>query len=118
MTGAARTEIPETGVFLWVDVRDLALAHVKTIESSEAANKRFFVTAGYFSNKEIADIVRDAFPALEGKVPEKGAKGGTYPEGGVYKFDNSRVKEVLGVNFRSLKDSIVDTAKSLQEIGA
>lgn len=98
-------------------MRDLALAHVKAAELPEAANKRFFVTAGYFSNEEIADIVRENFPELKDKVPAKGTKGGGYPAEGIYKYDNSRTREVLGIQFRSLKDSIVDTVKSLQAVG-
>ena len=117
MTGKAKEEIPATGTFIWVDVRDLALAHVKAAELPEAANKRFFVTAGYFSNEEIADIVRDNFPELKDKVPAQGTKGGGYPKEGIYKCDNSRVKEVLGVQCRSLKESIVDTVKTLQAVG-
>ena len=117
MTGKAKEEIPATGTFIWVDVRDLALAHVKAAELPGAANKRFFVTAGYFSNEEIADIIRDNFPNLKDKVPAQGTKGGGYPKEGIYKYDNSRVKEVLGVQFRSLKESIVDAVKSLQAVG-
>ena len=118
MTGKAKEELPPTGTYIWTDVRDLALAHVKAVELPEAANKRFFVTAGYFSNEEIADIMRDNFPELMNELPAKGTKGGGYPDGGIYKYDNSRVKEDLGIKFRSLKESIVDTVKSLQEVGA
>lgn len=116
MTGKAKEEIPATGIFIWTDVRDLALAHVKAAEVPDAANKRFFITAGYFSNEEIADIVRDNYPALEDKLPTKGTKGGEYPSEGVYKYDNSRTKDVLGIQFRSLKESIVDTVRSLQAV--
>lgn len=118
MTGKAKEELPPTGTFIWTDVRDLALAHVKAAELPEAANKRFFVTAGYFSNEEIADIIRDNFPQLKNELPAQGTKGGGYPENGIYKYDNSRVKAVLGIEFRSLKESIVDTVKSLQAVGA
>ena len=118
MTGKAKEEIPPTGTFIWTDVRDLALAHVKAAELSEAANKRFFVTAGYFSNEEIANIVRDNYPDLKDQVPKKGTKGGEYPTEGLYKYDNSRTKEVLGIHFRSLKESVVDTVKTLQEVSA
>lgn len=117
MTGKAKEEIPATGTFIWTDVRDLALAHVKAAELPDAANKRFFITAGYFSNEEIADIVRDNYPELKDKVPAKGTKGGEYPKDGIYKYDNARSREILGIQYRSLKESIVDTVKSLQAVG-
>lgn len=115
-TGQNKDEIPDTGTYIWVDVRDLALAHVKAIEVDEAAGKRFFITAGYFSNKEIAEIIRKNFPEYEKELPGKDVKGGDYPKEGVYKYDNSRVKEVLGIKFRELEGSIVDTVKSLKDI--
>ena len=116
MTGKAKDEIPPTATPIWTDVRDLALAHAKAAELPEAANKRFFVVAGYFSNEEVADIIRDNYPELKDKLPVKGTKGGEYPAEGLYKYDNSRTKGVLGIEFRSLKESIVDTVKSLQAI--
>ena len=82
MIGKARQEIAPTGTFIWTDVRDLALAHVRAAERPEAAGKRFFITTGYFSNKEIANIIRDSFPDLESKLPTKDTKGGDYPEEG------------------------------------
>lgn len=118
LTGKAKAELPPTGTFIWTDVRDLALAHVRAMELKEAGGKRFFITAGHFSNEEIADIIRDAHPELKEKLPAKGVKGGGYPSEGLYGFDNSRSKEVLGIKYRSLKESILDTVKSLQEIGA
>lgn len=117
MTGKSKDEIPPTGTFIWVDVRDLALAHVKAAELPDAANKRFFITAGYFSNKEIADIIRDAYPDLEDKLPSKDTKGGEMAKE-IYGYDNKRTLEVLGIKFRTLKESIVDTVKSLQAVGA
>ncbi|OQO01317.1 hypothetical protein B0A48_12872 [Cryoendolithus antarcticus] len=118
MQGKAKEEIAPTGTYIWVDVRDLALCHVLAGEKEEAANKRFFITAGYFSNKEIAQIVGKNYPQYEDGLPTEKTPGGGYPEGGIYKWDNSRVKEVLGVKFRTLEESIVDTVKSLQAVGA
>ena len=82
MTGKAKDEIPPTGVFIWTDVRDLALAHVKAMELPEAGSKRFFVTAGYFNNREIANILRDTYPERAAKLPTPETKGGDYPEEG------------------------------------
>jgi nucleoside-diphosphate-sugar epimerase len=118
ITGQNKDEIPDTGTYIWTDVRDLALAHVKAIEVPEAAGKRFFITEGYFTNKEIAEIIRKDFPELQGELPAKNVKGGGYPEAGLYKFDNSQTVQVLGIKFRGLEESIVDTVKSLQAVGA
>uniref|UniRef100_A0A8H7KDT0 NAD-dependent epimerase/dehydratase domain-containing protein n=1 Tax=Bionectria ochroleuca TaxID=29856 RepID=A0A8H7KDT0_BIOOC len=50
--------LPPTGTFLFTDVRDLALAHVRAIEVPEAGGKRFFVVAGHCSHKQIVDGLR------------------------------------------------------------
>jgi nucleoside-diphosphate-sugar epimerase len=116
ITGEAKNEIPETGTFLWVDVRDLALGHVLAIELPAAANKRFFITAGYFNNKQLADIIRANFPEYADQLPPKDAKGGDFPKEGLYKYDNSRTIEILGIKFRSLEESTVDLVKSLKGV--
>ena len=73
--GKFKDEIPPSGVHLWVDVRDVAEAHVNAFEKSEAANKRFFVTAGYFSNKEITQIIKKNFPQYK-DLPSDSTPGG------------------------------------------
>lgn len=147
MLGKIQDEIPPAGVHIWVDVRDLALAHVRAAERPEAAGKRFFVTAGYYSNRELADAIREFLPDV--KIADK---GGEFPEGSssllicsanlilelsllfrevdlwvlgltaetteYFKFDNSRTKEILGIDFRSVKDMVKDTIPTLQAIGA
>ncbi|KAI7358497.1 NAD(P)-binding protein [Hortaea werneckii] len=118
MMGKAKDEIPPTGTYIWVDVRDLALCHVLAMEKEAAANKRFFITTGYFSNKEIAEIIGKNFPQYKEGLPSASTPGGGYPEEGVYKIDNSNVVNTLGVKFRPLEESIVDTVKSLQAVGA
>ncbi|KAG8626529.1 hypothetical protein KVT40_005474 [Elsinoe batatas] len=114
--GKFKDEIPDTGVYVWVDVRDVALCHVKAIEVDAAANKRFFVTAGYMSNKEIALFARKNFPEYADKLPTEKTPGGDYPEGGVFKIDNSRTIDTFGIKFRSLEESVVDTVKSLKDV--
>ncbi|KAF1814755.1 NAD(P)-binding protein [Eremomyces bilateralis CBS 781.70] len=119
--GQAKDEIPYSGVFFWVDVRDVATAHVQALEVAEAGKKpgRFFTTAGHFSNKEIVEVIRKNFPEYKDQLPAPEAKGqGDYPAEGIYQYDNSRVREILGVKFRSLEESVVDTVKSLKAVGA
>ena len=117
MTGASKSACPPTGNFFWVDVRDIALAHAMAMEKSEAGGKRFFIVAGRFCNKEIAEIMSEEFPAFRDRLPSGEAlKSGDYPEQGTSGFDNSRSIEVLGMKYRGLRECIVDTVKSLQAV--
>ncbi|KAJ5676120.1 NAD(P)-binding protein [Penicillium macrosclerotiorum] len=117
VTGAAKQKCPPTGNYLYVDVRDLALAHILAIEKPDAGGKRFFTVASHFSNKEITEIIGQEFPEFCDRLPTGDALvPGEYPVDGVYGFDNSRVREILGLAFRPLKESIVDAVHSLLEV--
>lgn len=120
ITGAGKEKCPPTGNFLWVDVRDVALAHVLAMEKDEAAGKRFLISAGNFSNRMIVDIIRNEYPELRHLLPEGEAlKSGDFPEDGNYnRASNAQSKELLGVSYRSLQESVMDAVKSLQAVGA
>ncbi|KAJ5727632.1 NAD(P)-binding protein [Penicillium malachiteum] len=114
ITGAAKDRCPPTGNYGYVDVRDLALAHVLAIEKPEAGGKRFFTVSTHFSNKAIVEIIAEEFPEFKDRLPSgDGLIPGDYPADGVYGFDNSRSRGVLGLEFRNLKESIVDAVHSL-----
>jgi nucleoside-diphosphate-sugar epimerase len=114
--GKFKEEIPATPIPIWVDVRDLALAHVKAFEVSSAGGKRFFATSGLFDNREIVDIVRNNFPEYKDQLPAESVKGGEKPE--FAKINNSRFSELLGGEFTSFEKSMVDLVKSLKNVGA
>jgi nucleoside-diphosphate-sugar epimerase len=95
--GKMKEKLSPTGIFIWVDVRDVALAHVRAIEISEAAGQRFLCTAGFYSNAEIANVIKKNFPDLKDKLPasyESDLDVNHKP----FDVDNSRSKEVLGLN--------------------
>ncbi|KAK2737969.1 methylglyoxal reductase (NADPH-dependent) gre2 [Myotisia sp. PD_48] len=116
ITGRAKDHCPPTGTFLWVDVRDIAEAHVLAAEKEEAANERFFITAGNFSNKEVVQVIYDNFPELREKLPEGDAlRSGDFPLQGVFGYNHCKSKDVLGLTYRPLSESVVDTVKSLQK---
>ena len=106
--------LPPTGLYIWVDVRDVALTHVKIAETRETYGKGFFCVAGHMSNSEIAEIVRDNFPEYKDRLPTELKSD---RPGDVYGYDNSRSIELLGLEYRSLDMCIVDTVKSLQAAG-
>lgn len=100
----------EPELFWWVDVRDVALAHMRAIEVPGAAGKRFLAVAGRFSNEEIAQILKTNFPDLASKLP---AEISVPNEGEPYKIDTTPMNEILGISFRPLKECVVDTVGSL-----
>lgn len=102
---------PTAPVFTWVDVRNVALAHVRALTVPEAGGKRFYVVGGHFSNKRIADIIRETRPDLASELPPGGVLD-DFPDD-VYQFDNSRSRTVLRIEYTSLKTSIVDTVDSI-----
>ncbi|ERF69361.1 hypothetical protein EPUS_08834 [Endocarpon pusillum Z07020] len=116
MQGKMIDELAPTGSFIWVDVRDLAIAHVKAIEIPEAAGKRFFVTAGHTCNRDIAECIRKNFPESRSQLPPESTEGDI--QGEVYKYDNSRSRKILGLEYRSLEECVKDTVKSLHAVGA
>jgi nucleoside-diphosphate-sugar epimerase len=101
---------------MWVDVRDVADAHVLALEKDGAQGKRFFVVGGYYSNADIARIIRDGFPEYQDGLP--GDLGEEKADDGRRGFDVSRSKDVLGLKYRPLKGAIVDLVKSLKDAGA
>ncbi|KAJ5986027.1 methylglyoxal reductase (NADPH-dependent) gre2 [Penicillium canescens] len=118
MVGEYKVEIPDTGTsfFLWVDVRDAALAHIRAMEVLGTVNQRFLLTAGYFSNKEICEVIRGSFPDYRPQLPDQNTGGGGYPNEGLYGFDNSQATKKLGLTYRTLSASITDTVMSLQKL--
>lgn len=107
--------MPPTGTYIFTDVRDLALAHVRAMEVPEAGGRRFLVTAGLYSNKQLVDTIGETHPEVAERLPKDTVDD--MPDC-VYGYDNSRAWEVLGIEFRSFKECIGDTVTSLLEHGA
>lgn len=108
-----------TTFYCWIDVRDVALGHVKAMEDESTAGERIFFTSGeQYCNEDILRILDEEFPEFRGRLPDPKAWGEVgYPAGGVYKVDAERAREVLGREFISLRQSVVDTVKLLQKFG-
>jgi len=117
-TGKMKERLVPNDTWLWVDVRDVATAHVNAIEKPEAGGKRICVSAGNYSNQQLADVVVRNFPQLADKLPTTREPNDGYLEGGVYNVDNTRSKEVLGLEYTSLEKSIIDLVKVLLQMTA
>lgn len=101
----------------WVDVRDVALAHVVPLEKpAEAAGRRLFTAPGYSSGQDILDIANENFPELKGKIPVGKPGTGQRNVDKYTKLDISKTTDFLGIKYITLEKSIVDTIKTLLDI--
>jgi nucleoside-diphosphate-sugar epimerase len=49
-------EVPDAHTPLFVDVRDIAMAHVLAMESPKAGNERYTVVGAQYSNQEVCAV--------------------------------------------------------------
>lgn len=113
LMNGSRTEVPPTTTWAIVDVRDVARAHKIAYYKPEAGGQRYLTTLGNFSFQQICDILREEFPELRDRVPI-GNPGAPLPD--VYGVDNTKVKSELGIDFISLRQMVIDTAKNFLDI--
>jgi nucleoside-diphosphate-sugar epimerase len=112
MNGSQKT-VPPTGFTVYVDVRDVALAHVRAIERSDVArNQRYLLVAGHFSFDQAAAVISGQRPALKDKVPETDGRGPA-PH---YDTDNSKIRKDLGLEFTPFEKMVLDTVDRLVEL--
>ncbi|KAF3112869.1 methylglyoxal reductase (NADPH-dependent) gre2 [Orbilia oligospora] len=92
----------------FVDVRDVADAHIKALQVEEAKGQRFFNVAGAFTWAEVVEILRKHNKLTKNDYPPTGEKVDSYF------FNNTKSKDVLGLNYISLEDSVLATAESVE----
>ena len=112
-------ELGPLPVPLWVDVRDVAVAHVLCVEKPQAGGLRFLLAAGLYSSRQLAEIIYEHFPQLRDRLPTGEAlRNADFPADiNVFGFDNSRSKEVLGLTYRRLEPSVIATVQSILKTG-
>ncbi len=122
---------PDVG-FGIVDVRDVADLHVRALTAPGMAGERFIATGPFLKMIAIASVLREALGEEARRVPTR-----TLPDllvrfaalfdplvkavvgelGSVRNADSSHAKAVLGWTPRPARESIVDTARCLLDLG-
>lgn len=122
---------PKMG-FALVDVRDVAIAHRLAMESPVAAGNRYIVAGDHTWMRDIAAVLAEEFNPRGYRVPTGGMP--TWLLRLVAPFDKTirlalgfvgrrelvsadKARSELGWTMRPLRDTIVDTANSLIELG-
>ncbi|EGV62631.1 hypothetical protein PSN45_000408 [Yamadazyma tenuis] len=105
--------LPVSRVPVWVDVRDLALAHVKALVVEKASNKRYVPSSPEkFSYNLAAKLMKDN--GLGSNITIELPTEGLVPEG--YDLDYATVERDLGIKFHSFEDCILDSMKQFQSL--
>ncbi|KAF5180181.1 Cinnamoyl-coa reductase [Thalictrum thalictroides] len=110
LTGSAKTYA--NSVQAYVDVRDVALAHVLVYETPNASG-RFLCAESVLHRGEVVEILSKFFP--EYPIPTK-CSDEVKPRAKPYKFSNQKLKD-LGLEFITVKQSLYESVKNLQEKG-
>lgn len=92
--GSLENVLP-TSLWLYIDVRDLALAHISVIEKQEAGGQQILVAGGSYSYPKVVNTLREQIPGIKDRVPEGNPDDG-FPEGGVYWVDTSKSAKSWG----------------------
>lgn len=92
----------------FVDVRDVALAHVRVLETPEAGGQRFITGGGAFCWQDVLDALPPPHPH---GAPGAG-KGLTHSV-----FSSAKARTVLEINFKGLEEIVCDTVESLRKRG-
>ncbi|ORY56990.1 NAD dependent epimerase/dehydratase [Pseudomassariella vexata] len=107
--------VPEMGLHLYVDVRDIAKAHLLAAEIPDAGGKRFVICGGSLMGQRTADLLREKLPEKRGVIPEGTVGGSGVPEG-LYRASSAEAEKVLGLRFRGAEETLGDLAGQLVEI--
>lgn len=96
-------QVPDT-VGSFVDVRDVARAHIAAFEK-DAANKRLLVTTDTFNSQKILNVINKRFPQLNLlKGDPENTKVPNF-------LDNSESQKIIGSKAIDFETSIYDTVK-------
>jgi len=110
-------ETPATTFPSYIDVRDLAEAHIKALTTPEAANKRFLIGGLSLSYTLIVETLRklsdSSIPELKGRLPK--------PSGEDEKVTPAHLEaevgnKVLDMKLRSAEETFGDAARRILEL--
>ncbi|TFY71457.1 hypothetical protein EVG20_g1539 [Dentipellis fragilis] len=100
----------------FIDVRDLAEAHVRAAEVADAGGKRFIISGGSFHWQDIMDTAAKIQPPVVENFP-KGTPGIGKPISNNFTLKTGRAEQTLGMKWRPLQDTIHDTLVAFKDKG-
>ena len=100
----------------YVDMRDVATAHLLAFEKEETFGKRLMLVKGAFGLQQATDIINEEFPQLKGNIATGKAGAGEELLNKNVKYKPPKTKEILGFELRSLKQTVYDTVDQILKV--
>lgn len=97
----------------FVDVRDVAKAHLQAITDSETNDQRLLLLSERFSTQTILDIINTNFPRLSNNFQVGISGSGAQDIASMSKIDNSKTKDLLDFKFVRLDRTVVDVVQQI-----
>ncbi|KAJ7064076.1 D-lactaldehyde dehydrogenase [Mycena amicta] len=97
----------------WVDVRDLAAAHVQALKKEEAGGERIIICAGAFAWQDWLDAV----PPSTGSKYQKGTPGAGKTHVHLLRYETAKGIKLLGIEYRSMEETARDTLEDYEKKG-
>jgi NADPH-dependent methylglyoxal reductase len=111
-------EIPgQAGPF--IDVRDVAKAHLVAFENKEAAHKRLVLASGRFVFQDVLDIIHKDFPekAKAKQLPVGNPGSSKEVIANAAKLNFAETDRVLGFKYIDFETCVVDSVKQIFDAG-
>ncbi|CAD1811916.1 putative NADPH-dependent methylglyoxal reductase GRP2 [Candida parapsilosis] len=108
-----KKEEPQQYVGYFIDVRDVAKAHIVAFEKKEAAGQRLFLEEASFTTAEIYNIIEKDFPQLKSELPKLDESKAPKFEDTESVINNEKTRKILGFKFIDLRKTIDDTIAQL-----
>ncbi|GAV52012.1 hypothetical protein ZYGR_0AF04840 [Zygosaccharomyces rouxii] len=102
----------------YVDVRDVARAHILAFQLDAAKGQRLAISAGKFNSQNIVDILNYTFPQLKGNITQgpKPGTGGGEPGNIGARIGTIKTNEILGISYRTLEETTYDLTKQILRV--
>ena len=102
----------------WVDVRDVAAAHIAALEKEGAANERILISSASIPNQEFIEAAKRAAVSLGIKgvqtgIPDYDPSKAT----GFVSYNQAKRDRILGIKITSVDDSVRDTIADFKARG-
>lgn len=114
VSAGEQTTVPPTKGPVWVDVRDVAEAHVRALTNPSLGGRRMLLAEGVYCSQEIADVAREVARKHSHRIPL--GNPGMREADTHFGVDSSVEASDLGINWRNLSETLSDLLPQLYRI--